>query len=232
MLKPLVTGYDWSPDKGAGLVRDMRVRWALEEVGQPFDVRYLSWGEQKAPAHRARHPFGQVPTYEEDGLVLFESGAIVLHIAETWPGLFPEDQAGRARAIEWIFAGIPERFPELKICLSEGGIGWVVGLMDRLDHMVRQYGGRDRWDRTPRELLEQNFSFCALDDPTTLRALRHEIGLERILIESDYPHGDSSWPDTQRIVGEQLLGMPDDDIANLTHATAAALYRHPLRASM
>ena len=104
MTTPLVTSYAWSPDKGGGLVRDMRVRWALEEVGQPFDVRYLSWGEQKQPAHRACNPFGQVPTYEEDGLVLFESGAIVLHIAETRPGLLPADPAGRARAIEWMFA--------------------------------------------------------------------------------------------------------------------------------
>ena len=106
MTRPLITAYNWSPDEGRGLVRDMRVRWALEEVGQPYDVRYLNWGEQKEPAHRARNPFGQVPAYEEDGLVLFESGAIVLHIAESWPGLLPEDPAGRARAIEWMFAAL------------------------------------------------------------------------------------------------------------------------------
>ena len=99
MTRPLITAYNWSPDEGGGLVRDMRVRWALEEVGQPYDVRYLTWGEQKEPAHRARNPFGQVPTYEEGGLVLFESGAIVLHIAERWPGLLPEDRpAGRGRS--------------------------------------------------------------------------------------------------------------------------------------
>lgn len=106
MTKPLVTGYDWAPDDGKGVVRDMRVRWALEEVGQPYDTRHLSWGEQKAPAHRARNPFGQVPTFEEEGLVLFESGAIVLHIAQRWPGLLPDDPAGRARAIGWIFAAL------------------------------------------------------------------------------------------------------------------------------
>ena len=106
MSKPLVTAYDWAPDRGRGLVRDMRVRWALEEVGQPYDVRHLSWGQQKEPAHRARHPFGQVPTYEEEGLVLFESGAIVLHIAESGPGLFPADPAGRLRAIAWMFAAL------------------------------------------------------------------------------------------------------------------------------
>ena len=106
MSKPLITAYIWSPDKGAGLVRDMRVRWALEEVGQAYDVRLLDWGEQKQPDHRARSPFGQVPTYEEDGLVLFESGAIVLHIAEKWPGLLPADPAARARAVEWVFAAL------------------------------------------------------------------------------------------------------------------------------
>ena len=106
MTRPVITSYTWSPDKGGGLVRDMRVRWALEEVGRAYDVRYLDWGEQKQPAHRARSPFGQVPTYEEDGLVLFESGAIVLHIAGKWPGLLPEDAAGRARATEWAFAAL------------------------------------------------------------------------------------------------------------------------------
>lgn len=106
MSRPIVTSYTWSPDKGGGLVRDMRVRWALEEVGQAYDVRLLEWGEQKEPAHRARSPFGQVPTWEEDGLVLFESGAIVLHIAEKWPGLLPSDPAARARAVEWMFAAL------------------------------------------------------------------------------------------------------------------------------
>lgn len=105
-MTPIITAYNWAPDEGRGLVRDMRVRWALEEVGQPYDVRHLNWGEQKEPEHRARNPFGQVPAYEEDGLVLFESGAIVLHIAESRPGLLPDDPAGRARAIGWMFAAL------------------------------------------------------------------------------------------------------------------------------
>ena len=78
---PTLTAFERSPDRGRGLARDMRVRWAFEEVGQPYDVRLVSFPEMKAPAHRARHPFGQIPTYEDGGLVLFESGAIVLHIA-------------------------------------------------------------------------------------------------------------------------------------------------------
>ena len=104
--RPLVTGYAWSPDEGGGHVRDTRVRWALEEVGQPYDMRNLDWGEQKEPDHRSRNPFGQVPTYEEGDLTLFESGAIVLHIALTRPGLLPDDADARARAIQWMFAAL------------------------------------------------------------------------------------------------------------------------------
>ena len=106
MHRPLVTGYAWSPDEGGGHVRDTRVRWALEEVGQPYDMRNLDWGEQKEPDHRSRNPFGQVPTYEERELTLFESGAIVLHIAQTRPGLLPDDPEGRSRAIQWMFAAL------------------------------------------------------------------------------------------------------------------------------
>lgn len=101
-----ITAFDWVPDFAKGQVRDLRVRWALEEVGEAYDVRYLALGEQKAPPHRAIQPFGQVPTFEEDGLVLFESGAIVLHIASTRAGLMPGDAAGRARATEWMFAAM------------------------------------------------------------------------------------------------------------------------------
>ena len=103
---PIITAFDWVPDFAKGQVRDLRVRWALEEAGQPYDVRYLAQGEQKQPAHRALQPYGQVPTYEEAGLTLFESGAIVLHIAETRGGLLPDGQAGRSRALEWAFAAL------------------------------------------------------------------------------------------------------------------------------
>src|SRR5438093_8772637 len=101
-----ITAFKSSPDRGRGLARDMRVRWALEEVGQPYDVRLLSFSEMKQPAHRARHPFGQIPTYEEGDLVLFESGAIVLHIADRHAGLLPNDANARARAIAWMFAAL------------------------------------------------------------------------------------------------------------------------------
>jgi glutathione S-transferase len=101
-----ITAFEASPDEGQGLARDMRVRWALEEVGQPYEVRLVSFEAMKQPAHLARHPFGQIPTYEEGDLALFESGSIILHIAEQRPGLLPADANGRARAITWMFAAL------------------------------------------------------------------------------------------------------------------------------
>jgi glutathione S-transferase len=105
-MKPTITAFECSPDGGKGLARDTRVRWALEEVGQPYDVRLVSFTAMKEPAHLALHPFGQIPTYEEDGIAIFETGAIVLHIAETREGLLPGDADGRARAITWMFAAL------------------------------------------------------------------------------------------------------------------------------
>ena len=105
-MKPTITAFESSPDRGRGLARDMRVRWALEEVGQRYDVRLVSFGQMKEPEHRARHPFGQIPTYEEGDLVLFESGAIILHIADQHAGLLPHDTHARARAITWMFAAL------------------------------------------------------------------------------------------------------------------------------
>lgn len=108
-----ITAFQTSPDRGRGLARDTRVRWALEEVGRPYDVRLLSFEAMKQPAHLALHPFGQIPTYEEDDLVLFESGAIILRIAERHGGLLPDDANGRARAIMWMFAALSTIEPPL-----------------------------------------------------------------------------------------------------------------------
>jgi glutathione S-transferase len=102
----IITAFERSPDGGKGLARDTRVRWALEEVGQPYEVRLLSLRAMKEPAHRALHPFGQIPTYEEGDLALFETGAIVLYIAERHAGLLPRDVNARARAITWMFAAL------------------------------------------------------------------------------------------------------------------------------
>ena len=186
MTRPCVTAYNWSPDKGAGLVRDMRVRWALEEVGQPYDARLLNWGEQKGPAHRARNPFGQVPAYEEDGLVLFESGAIVLHIAETRPGLFPEDPAGRARAIEWMFAALNTVEPpvwELIIAkFIDGKEAWAAARLPSVIARLRERLGELSARLGESEWLDGAFS---AGDLLMVQVLRHTGGAG---ILADYPN--------------------------------------------
>lgn len=103
---PTITAFKASPDKGAGLARDMRIRWALEEVGQPYNVRLVTFEDLKQPPHLEIQPFGQIPTYEDGDLSLFESGAIVLHIAQNNPGLLPVDEVARARALSWMFAAL------------------------------------------------------------------------------------------------------------------------------
>jgi len=108
-----ITAFERSPDGGKGLARDMRVRWALEEVGQPYDVRLLSFKAMKEPGHLALQPFGQIPTYEEGDLVLFESGAIIFHIAEHHAGLLPKEADARARAISWMFAALSTMEPPI-----------------------------------------------------------------------------------------------------------------------
>src|SRR6478736_9119396 len=109
-----ITAFKWVPPFAQGLVKDLRVRWALEEAGLPYEEKLLGLGEHKTAAHRALQPFGQVPVYEEDGLTLFESGAIVLHIAQRSPVLLPVDAAKRARAITWMFAALNSVEPVLQ----------------------------------------------------------------------------------------------------------------------
>lgn len=149
-MPPTITAFESSPDRGQGLARDMRVRWALEEVGQPYDVRLVSFKAMKEPAHRARHPFGQIPTYEEDGLVLFESGAIVLHIAQQHAGLLPTEANARARAITWMFAALNTVEPpilELQTAkFSEGDKPWTPErlplIQDRIRHRLGELAVR------------------------------------------------------------------------------------------
>jgi glutathione S-transferase len=140
-MTPTITAFERSPDRGRGLARDMRVRWALEEVGQPYDVRLLSFAAMKEPAHRVRNPFGQIPTYEEGDLTLFESGAIVLHIAEQHAGLLPEDADARARAIAWMFAALSTIEPPIversMAVIFEREKPWFAERQSMLDDRVR-----------------------------------------------------------------------------------------------
>ena len=170
-----ISAFSWLPPFAQGVARDMRVRWALEEAGQRYDVRLVTFAEMKAPAHLARHPFGQIPTYEEGALVLFESGAIVLHIAERRPGLLPADPDARARAISWMFAAL--NTVELPILNREGAIlterdkPWHAERLPSLDAAVR-----NRLEALSRALgeaewLEGAFSAADILMVTVLRRL-------------------------------------------------------------
>ena len=139
---PTITAFERSPDRGRGLARDMRVRWALEEAGQPYEVRLVSFGAMKAPAHVALHPFGQIPTYEEGDVALFESGAIVLHVAQRHAGLLPDDAAARTRAIVWMFAALNTVEPpilELQTArFMEGDKPWTAQRLPLVEERIRQ----------------------------------------------------------------------------------------------
>jgi glutathione S-transferase len=149
-MTPTITVFERSPDRGRGLARDMRVRWALEEVGQPYQVRLVSFAAMKEPAHLALHPFGQIPTYEEGDLALFESGAIVFHIAQRHAGLLPDDANARARAITWMFAALSTVEPpilDLSIAkIMEGDKPWAEQRLpvvkDRIRQRLGQLSGR------------------------------------------------------------------------------------------
>ena len=136
-----ITAFESSPDRGRGLARDFPVRWALEEVGQPYDVRLVSFTEMKEPAHRAVQPFGQIPTYEDGNLALFESGAIILHIAESHAGLLADDANARSRAIAWMFAAKSTVEPVIVECevakLLEGDKPWTAERVPMIEERLR-----------------------------------------------------------------------------------------------
>jgi glutathione S-transferase len=153
-----ITAFERSPDGGKGLARDTRVRWALEEVGQPYEVRLVSFKALKEPAHLGVHPFGLIPTYEEGDLRLFETGAIVFHIAERHAGLFPNDANARARAITWMFAALSTVEPPIlelaNARIVEADKPWAAQRMplvadrvrNRLGHLSRRLGDADWLD--------------------------------------------------------------------------------------
>jgi predicted TIM-barrel fold metal-dependent hydrolase len=133
--------------------------------------------------------------------------------------------------VDWLWSGIALRFPELRVAMSEGGIGWVPLLADRLDYIHGWSGhGRKAWpstELTPTEVLLRNFWFCSLDDPS-IWPIRDRIGIDHIMVEVDYPHADSTWPDTQRFLVERLADLPVEDQRRVTHLNAADLFSHPL----
>ncbi|MBP2161901.1 MULTISPECIES: glutathione S-transferase family protein [Asticcacaulis] len=136
-----ITAFASSPDRGRGLARDMRVRWAFEEVGQPYDVRLVSFKAMKETAHMRLHPFGQIPTLEDRGIQLFETGAIILHIAERHAGLLPDDAASRARAIAWMFCALNTIEPPIvereQTRFTEGDKPWHAERVPLMDDRIR-----------------------------------------------------------------------------------------------
>ncbi len=130
-------------------------------------------------------------------------------------------------AVEWLISGYPLRYPKLKVALSEGGIGWVAMLLDRLDNLVDRSGYGVSWDERPADVLQRNFWFCTLDDPSTIDT-RHRIGVENIMVECDFPHGDGTWPDTQLVIEKVWGHIPNAELRMMCSENAATLYRHPL----
>ncbi|WP_421593409.1 glutathione S-transferase family protein [Shinella sp. M27] len=180
-----ITAFESSPDRGQGLARDMRVRWALEEVGQPYEVRLLTFKAMKQPAHMAFNPFGQIPTYEEGDLALFESGAIVLHIAEQHPGLLPEEVNGRARAVMWMFAAVATVEPPIversMAVIVERDKPWHAERLPMLDDRIRALLGELSRHLGEGEWLDGAFS---TGDLMMVHVLRR---LESSGLLSEYP---------------------------------------------
>ncbi|SDG52087.1 glutathione S-transferase [Bradyrhizobium sp. Rc2d] len=172
---PTITAFENSPDRGRGQARDMRVRWALEEVGQPYDVRLVSFEQMKQSEHRALHPFGQIPTFEDGDLALFESGAIVLHIAERHAGLLPVDVNARSRAIAWMFAALSTLEPpivELAMAmLFERDRSWYAERLPMLQDRVRIRLGELSRHLGDADWLDGAFSVGDLLMVTVLRRL-------------------------------------------------------------
>jgi glutathione S-transferase len=205
---PTITAFERSPDRGRGLARDMRVRWALEEVGQPYDVQLVSFEELKQPAHRARHPFGQIPTYEDGELTLFESGAIILHIAERHSGLLPADANARARAIAWMFAALNTVEPpvvELSMAsILERDKPWFEArhpmLLDRVHVRLRELSSR----LGDAEWLDGAFSAGDLLMVTVLRRLISSGALEHYPTLQAYIARGEARPAYRKAFADQL----------------------------
>ena len=207
-MVPTITAFERSPDGGKGLARDMRVRWALEEVGQPYKVRLVSFGAMKEPAHRALHPFGQIPTYEEGDLALFESGAIVFHIAERHAGLLPDDADARAHAITWMFAAVSTVEPpilDLSIAkLLEGDRPWSEQRLPLVRDRVRERLGKLSGRLGDADWLDGAFSAGDLMMVHVLLRLRRSGILDEYPNLSAYVKRGEARPAYQRAYAAQL----------------------------
>lgn len=207
-MSPTITAFESSPDRGRGLARDMRVRWAFEEVGRPYDVRLVSFREMKEPAHLKLHPFGQIPTYEDGGLALFESGAIVLHIAERHAGLLPDDATARSRAIMWMFAALSTVEPPIversMATIVERDKPWYAARLPMLDDRVRARLNELSNRLGPANWLDGAFSAGDLMMVTVLRRLEGSGLLEAFPTVAAYVARGVARPAYQRAFAAQL----------------------------
>lgn len=207
-MKPTITAFERSPDRGKGLARDMRVRWAFEEVGRPYQVRLLSFARMKEPGHLALHPFGQIPTYEEGDLVLFETGAIVFHIAENHAGLLPDEANARARAIAWMFAALNTiELPILELTyarFTEGDESWYeerqLMVKDRVRGRLKQLSAR----LGSADWLDGGFSAGDLLMVSVLQRLKSTGLVEEIPNLAAYVARGEARPAYQRAFADQL----------------------------
>jgi predicted TIM-barrel fold metal-dependent hydrolase len=243
---------DWNIEAWSGAYPDRMIACQLPylldpEIGAQEIYRNAERGFKAVTFSEAPHLLGlpSLHTGHWDPIMraCAETGTVVnLHIGSSSTSPSTSDDAppdvtgvlffGYAMfaAVDWLYSKLPVRYPELKISLSEGGIGWVPALVDRLNHMLSYHEMYGTWtgiDLTPAEVLLRNFYFCAVEDPSTF-ALRDVIGVDHIFLEQDYPHCDSTWPHTQRVIAKEIGGLPDDDVRRMTWQNASEVYRHPV----
>jgi predicted TIM-barrel fold metal-dependent hydrolase len=232
-IVPLGITYLADPEQGAAEIRRNAAR-GFRAVTVPEQPHRLGMPSVFDTAHwdpiiRACAETGTVLNLHvgSAGFAQMPPGAPMLELGSTLFG-----PMALSSCAEWLWSGFPARYPELKIAMAEGGIGWAAMLMDRLDDLMSRSGYGQGWpDRhnSPSAVLRRNFWFCMIEDASTI-CTRHRIGVENILFESDYPHGDGTWPDTQAVIERVLGALPLEEIRLITHANAAKLYRHPLPA--
>lgn len=212
-----ITAFESSPDRGQGMARDMRVRWAFEEVGQPYEVRLVSFEAMKQPEHLRLQPFGQIPTYEEDGLTLFESGAIILHIAERHPGLLPADPDARARAIAWMFAALNTVEPPIvdrEVAeYLEGDRPWHEERLAMIDERIRGRLGQLSARLGGSDWLDGDFSAADLLMVTVLRRAEDTGLLDEFPNLADYIARGKARPAYKRAFAAQLAVFEKSEAA-------------------
>lgn len=211
MSRVTITAFEWVPSFARGQVRDLRVRWMLEEIGEDYDVRYLGQGAQKAPEHRAIQPFGQVPTLEDGDVTLFESGAIVLHLAETRGCLLPTDRAGRAKATEWLIAALNTVEPRLMelatVDIFEYDKPWSQQRRPGLAEQIRERLGDTACRLEGRDWFDREFSVGDLMMVSVLRSLGDDPLLAEHRVLVDYVARGEARPAFQRALAAQLAGF-------------------------